>query len=254
MEENPLNSPTTAQPSTPPQAGGAETLPDPSDMNLGGPGKKKKNNNNTMIMVVVGAVVLILIIIVAMVAVSISGTSKKKEEEKSQYQSGYDAGKKDQKEASEKEYIESTGKDFRIYKAPSEFGSFEIPIPKSWSLSLTPKPADGTIVGLSDPDYVDVTLKTHVFSFDQRKGDYDKVVADLNEQAKKSGGQIVASDATVSGITGRRYIGTFDSKTKAKAEIVIVPLREKYITFKTDDPDKYSSTFNNILNNTKLNP
>lgn len=68
------------------------------------------------------------------------------------------------------------------------------------------------------------------------------------------GGAIVASDATVSGIAGRRYKGTIDAKTNAKAETVVIPLREKVIIFKTDDPDKYSTAFNNILNNTKLNP
>lgn len=254
--DNPQNNTPPAQdnpptPTNPLEAGPG--LPDPSGMNLGSsPGGKKKKN--PMMFILIGAVVLILIVIVGVIIAASNSSSKQKTEEKNQYQSGYEAGTKDQKAASEKEYIEASSKDFRIYKAPSEFGSFEIPIPKSWSLAITPKASDGIITGLSDPDVVDVTLKAHVFSFDQKKGDYDKVVADLNETASKSGGAIVASDATVSGIAGRRYKGTFDSKTKAKAEIVIVPLREKYITFRTDDPDKYSTAFNNILNSTKLNP
>lgn len=248
--ENPLTNPT---PTAEPNLGNDAQLPDPSGMGLNSPGGNKKKKN-PMMFVIIGAVALILIIIVVVVVVASSGSSKKKTEEKNQYQSGYDAGTKDQKAASEKAYIETSGKDFRIYKAPSDFGSFEIPIPKTWSLAITPKASEGTIVGWSDPDQVDLTVKTHVFIFDQKKADYDKVVADLNETAKKSGGAIVASDATVSGISGRRYKGTVDTKTKAKAEFVVIPLREKTITFRTDDPDKYSSTFNNILNSTKLNP
>lgn len=236
---------------TNPLEAGSE-LPDPSGMNLGSP--SGQNKNSPMIFVLIGAVALVLIVIVAVAIVALNSSSKQKEGEKNQYQLGYDAGIKDQKAASEKEYIEASSKDFRIYKASSEFGSFEIPIPKSWSLAVTPKASDGVITGIADPDVVDVTSKTHVFSFDQKEGSYNKVVDELNMAANKSGGAIVASDATVSGIAGRRYKGTFDSKTKAKAEIVILPLREKYITFKTDDPDKYSSAFNNILNSTKLNP
>lgn len=248
--ENPLTKPTPAAEAP---LGGDAQLPDPSGMGLNSSGGKKKKKN-PMIFVLIGAAVLVLVIIIAVVVVASSGSSNEKTEQQNQYQSGYDAGTKDQKAASEKAYIEATGKDFRIYKAPADFGSFEIPIPKTWSLALTPKASEGTIVGWADPDYVDVTVKTHVFSFDQKKADYDKIIADLNETAKKSGGAIVASDATVSGISGRRYKGTVDSKTKAKAEFVVIPLREKVITFRTDDPDKYSATFNNILASTKLNP
>lgn len=258
--DNPINSPNSNsinnEPSIPTPANPLEAstpLPDPSGMNLNTPnnGKKKKN---PMMFILIGAGALVLIVIIVIVVAISSGSSKQQTEEKNQYQSGYDAGVKDQKAASEKDFIEQTGKDLRIFKAPSEFGSFEIPIPKTWSLAITPKSSEGTITGSSDPDLVDLTIKTHTFSFDQKKGDYDKVVADYNTTASKSGGALVASDATVSGISGRRYKGTVDAKTKAKAEFVVVPLREKYIIFRTDDPDKYSDTFNNILNSIKLNP
>lgn len=253
--DNPLNNPTPTAPPPPSPISSADDslLPDPSGMNLNSPGDKKKKRNPMMI-AIIAAVAIIILLIIVVVVVATSNSSKDKTEEKSQYQSGYDAGVKDQKAASDKAFIEQTGKDFRVYKAPSEFGSFEIPVPKTWSLSLAPKASEGTITGLSDPDFVDTTVKTHVFIFDQKKGDYDKVVNDFNETAKKSGGALVGSDATVSGVSGRRYKGMVDAKTKAKAEFVVIPLREKYIIFRTDDPDKYSETFNNILNNIKLNP
>lgn len=228
-------------------------LPDPSGMNLGSSpsGKKKKN---PMMFILIGAVVLFLIIIVGVIIVTSNNASKQEAEEKSQYQAGYDAGKKDQKDTSDQEFIDATSKDYKVFKGSSEFGNFEIPIPKTWSLGFTPKASEGTITGVADPDFLDLTIKTHVFSFDQKKADYDKVIADFDETAKKSGGAIAASDVTVSGIAGRRYKGTIDAKTNAKAETVVIPLREKVIVFRTDDPDKYSTAFNNILNSTKLNP
>lgn len=250
--ESKSSTPPVEPASTPNPLETSSPLPDPSGMNLNSPGGKKKKN--PMMFIVIGAVVLIVIVIVAVIIAASSSSSKQKTEGQNQYQTGYDAGVKDQKSASDKAFIEQTGKDLRVYKAPSEFGSFEIPIPKTWSLALSPKASDGTIIGLSDPDFVDTTLKVHTFGFDQKKGDYDKVVADFNATAAKSGGALVASDATVSGIAGRRYKGTVDAKTKAKAEFVIIPLREKYIVFRTDNPDQYSETFNNILNSIKLNP
>lgn len=236
--------------------GGGAGLPDPSSMGLGGAGNndKKQKNLKMAIVAVVAIVVLIIIIIVIVASVNSSATNKKKAETLNQYQVGYDEGVKEQKAISEKEFIEKTGKDFRIYQAPSEFGSFEIPIPKIWSLSLTPRPTEGTIIGLSDPDFVDTTVKTHTFIFEQKKGDYDRVIEDLAERAKKLGDKSKLSDVTVSGVAGKRYRGVFETKTNTEVELVVVPLREKYITFRTDNPGQYSGVFNNILNSVKLNP
>lgn len=264
MEDNPLNPPSQSTPPlpTPPTSSGLGSpadggvgLPDPSGMGLGvaDGGPSKKGNPKAMIIMVVVGVFLVLII-VAVIIVASNNSSKKQAQTLGQYQAGYDAGVKEQKQASEKEYIEKTSKDFRIYRAASEFGSFEIPIPNPWSLSITPKEKDGTFTGWASPEYVDSTVKQQVFIFEQKKGNYDKIIADFNKQAEKSAGKIKVSDATVSGITGKRFKGLFDEKTKAKAEVIIVPLREKYFLFRTDDPDKYSEAFNNILNNTKLNP
>lgn len=251
--QTPLTNP---EPTSAPNPSGGSVgagLPDPAGMNLGGPSKKNNKNKLFIIIWAVVALLLVLVIVFAIVAASNSANQKKAESE-NQYQAGYEAGTKDQKDASEKEYIEKTGKDFRIYKAAADFGSFELPVPKTWSLLVNPKPADGAINGVADPDYIDQTAKYHVFSFDQKRADYDKVIKDMEDQVKDSRGAIVSSDVVVSGISGKRFKGVYDAKNNVKAEIVVIPLREKTITFRTDYPDKYSEVFNNILNNVKLNP
>jgi hypothetical protein len=84
------------------------------------------------------------------------------------------------------------------------------------------------------------------------RGNYQETIKDYEEDVKS--GKYKGSDITVSGIKGRRYTGTVDSKTNQKVEIVVVPLREKTLIFRTDDPDNYSKAFNNILAGVKLNP
>ena len=235
--DNPLNN---SSPETP--------LPDPSGMNI----KPKKAKNPAIFLGAIAA--LVLVAIVAVVFVLVSNSSKSKSSNQSTYDSGYNKGKADQKAASEAEYLAKQAGDTRIYKGAPEFGSFEIPIPKSWSFATTPNPNSGTFLGIADPDYVDVEKENHVFSFELKTGDYDKIIADYNNQTKKVGSDIKGSDITVSGIKGRRYVGTFDAKNKIKSDIVILPYREKVIFIKTDDPAKYTNSFNTVLAGIKLVP
>ncbi len=65
---------------------------------------------------------------------------------------------------------------------------------------------------------------------------------------------IKATDFTVSGIKGRKYVGTFDSKIKLKAEVIVIPLREKIMIFGTSDSAKYGAILEGILAGTKLVP
>ena len=242
--QNPLNNPE-------PDAN-ASVLPDPSAMPSGAP---KKKSANTLIFIIIGVVGGILaILLIVLILTSNKNAAAKKQALDAQYASGLATGKTEQKAASDKQALIDQSKSVVVYSAPSELGSFQVPIPKLWSFSITPKPADGTFNGLADPQYVDITSELHKFSIDLKKSDYENEVKSLDDEAKKSGGKIVASDATVSGIKGRRYKGVFDDKTGGKAEIVIIPYREKIMLFRTDDPDTYSATFNSLLDGTKLVP
>ena len=234
---NPLNNSSSEAP-----------LPDPSGMNI----NPKKGKNPAVMVGIIAAIVLV--VIVALVLVVVSASSKNKASTQASYDTAYNKGKAEQKAASEAEFLAQQASDSRVYKAAPEFGSFEIPLPKNWSFAITPNLSGGTFEGIADPDYVDVEKDNHVFSFELKTGDYDKIVADYNNQSKKVGGDIKASDVTVSGIKGRRYIGTFDTKNKIKSDIVILPYREKVIVIKTDDPAKYEASFNTVLNGIKLVP
>ena len=237
--DNPINS--TVDPSA--------SLPDPTNMNLKSPKK-----NKTIIYAVVGFVALIVILLVVLIFVNIGNSNAKQDSLKAEYDQGYSKGKTEQQAASDAEVISRDSKNVRIYKAPNELGSFEIPIPKTWSWVITPNLDSGLFLGISDPDYVDNTSKQHKFKLDLASDSYQDRAKTLDSVTKSSGGKLVASDTTVSGIKGRRYKGIVDAQTKQKGEIVIVPYREKVLVFRTDDPDSYSQAFNNILSNTKLAP
>jgi len=235
--QNPLNNPSPEAP-----------LPDPSGMGI----KPKKKGNPAALLGVVAAV--ILVVVVAVVFVLVSNSSKNKSNNQAQYDAGYKKGQSDQKATSEADFLAQQASDSRVYKAASEFGSFELPLPKSWSFATTPNLNNGTFVGIADPDYVDVEKDNHVFSFELKTGDYQKIITDYNNQSGKIGSDIKGSDVTVSGIKGRRYVGTFDTKNKIKSDIVVLPYREKVIVIKTDDPAKYTASFNTVLGGIKLVP
>lgn len=240
--DNPLNNPTSG-----PTAGPEAPLPDPSSLGLKPAPKKKGPNMGIIIGVVAAVLVVIIVLVVVLVSSSKSSTNSKTSQQ--QYDLGYQKGQSD----TQSEYLAKEAGDTRIYKAASEFGNFELPIPKNWSLQVKPTPADGTFIAIADPSYVNTESATHVFSFDLKRGDYDKIVADYNNQAKKAGSDIKGSDVTVSGIKGRRYVGTFDTKNKIQSDIVVLPYREKVLVIKTDDPAKYGASFNTLLNGIKLN-
>ena len=236
--DNPLNKPSDDG-----------SLPDPSTLGLS-PAPQKKGPGKGAIIGVVAAI--FLVVIVGLMVVAITNSNSKKKTTQSQYDAGYKKGQEEQKKASEAEYLAKDSKDTRTYKSSSEFGGFEIPFPKSWSFAITPKPTNGTFSGIADPDYVDVEKDNHVFSFDIKDGVYATTIGDYDSKAKRVGSDIKVSDITVSGFTGKRYVGTFDTKNKIKSDIVVLPYREKVLIIKTDDPATYGASFNTVLSGIKL--
>ena len=236
--DNPLNN---SAPSAPTPGGG---LPDPSTMNM----NKRKKGGKGIIFAIAGIVGVIVLIVVVLMVVSINNSKVKQQDLKKQYDTGYEAGKKDQSQAD----IDTQSKDVRVYKAPAELGAFQVSIPKSWSWAVEPKPDDGTFKGESDPDYINLLSDYHKFNMELVRDSYQDKITEYDNKAKD--GKYKASEVTVSGIKGKRYVGTTDTKTGQKVELVIVPLREKTMIFSTDDPDNYSKAFNNILAGVKLNP
>lgn len=238
--DNPLNN-------TAPPAGG---LPDPSSMNMRPPTKKKNN----LVFIVGAAIGVVVLIIIVLIVVSTSNTNTSNEKLKAQYDAGYKKGQDEQKAASEKQYLAQQAGDVRVFKADSAYGNFEVPIPKSWSWVIEADPAAGTFLGKSDPNFVDIKSEYHNFILNLTADDYQQKIKDLDAKAKEAGSKGVATDFTVSGIKGRKYVVFTDKETGKKAEIVVIPLREKIIVFTCDDPDKYAASFETILSGAKLNP
>ncbi len=235
---NPLNNPTPA-PSGP-------SLPNPSAFNLTPPTQKKTG----LILAIGFGIGIVVLLLVALVVLSTKNNKAKQTDLDSQYKKGYEVGADEQKTISNNELLAQA----YIYKSPPEFGSFEIPIPKLWSWAVEPKPTDGTIIGYADPNYIDLESNFHKFNIQLKRADYDKVIKEYNDKTKKIGSNIKATDFTVSGITGRKYVGTIDDKNKQKSEVVIIPLREKIMIFSTDDADNYGAIFEGILKGTTLVP
>ncbi|MSR68266.1 hypothetical protein EXS66_00590 [Candidatus Saccharibacteria bacterium] len=235
---NPLNNPTSA-PSGP-------SLPNPSALNLTPPTKKKTG----LILAIGFGIGIVVLLLVALIVVSGNSSKTKKADLDAQYQKGLTQGVADQTVVSNNELLAQA----YVYKSPPEFGSFEIPIPKLWSSAVEPKPTDGTIIGYADPNYIDLESDFHKFKLQLKRADYDKVIKEYDDKSKKIGSNIKATDFTVSGITGRKYVGIIDDKNKQKSEVVIIPLREKIMIFSTDDADNYGAIFEGILKGTKLVP
>lgn len=169
---------------------------------------------------------------------------------------GITSGKQAQKDIDEKAAVELAGKDLRTYTAPDMAGSFQVDVPKSWSLVVTPDASSNTITGIAMPDFVDTKQGIYALqfalkeqSYEEAKKPFDKLANDpnpLKNKAKKE-------EITVSGIKGVRYTGQVTSKI-ANGTVVLVPIRDKTFIIQTDDNTKYLAVYNAIVQNLTLNP
>jgi len=240
--DNPLNNPS-------PEG----SLPDPSAMGLKPSKPKKKGPNTNIIIGAIAAAVVVIVLIIIVVAVS-RGSSNSKNSQ-AQFDAGYQKGAAEQKAKSDAETIAAQAKDTHVYKAPAELGSFELPIPKSWSFAYSAKTNEGTFTAISDPDFVNQESTKHVFNVLLEANNYNETIKDYEDMTKELGSSVKGNDITVSGVKGRQYTGTFDRDNQSvKSNVVILPYREKVLIFRTDDPDKYGAAFNTLLNNIKIYP
>jgi len=169
---------------------------------------------------------------------------------------GITSGQKSQKELDEKAALELAGKDIRSYTAPDFAGGFQLNIPKSWSLTVTPDASNNTITGIAMPDLVDTKLAIYALQFSLRELDYeaakkpyDKLANDPNPLKNK----VTKEEVTVSGIKGVKYSGQITAKIP-NGTVILVPIRDKTFIIQTDDNDKYLSVYNAIVQNAVLKP
>ncbi len=161
-----------------------------------------------------------------------------------------------QKTIDEKKYIEEKNSDFRTYTAPQEAGSFQVDIPKSWSLAITQNDSTALLSALSMPDYVDTKLEKYALRFSLQNKNIDTIKKPLDNLAKEPDAKkrkVSSEEVTISGIKGVRYTGQISSKI-SNGTLILVPLRDKTFSIQTDDNTTYLTVFNAIVSNLKLNP
>lgn len=162
-----------------------------------------------------------------------------------------DAGRKEQKavdEALAKQLAESP---YRSYVAPRNMGGFEIKFPKSWSTLLQEDTEDKQIELTAHPEFVRIEEDDEtkyglvVKLVGQRTAnllrDYNEMVADKELSAKS---------VKVSGLAATWFEGNYGDHSGA---IVLVPYRDKTITFETQDR-QYLPQLAEVIAQSKITP
>ena len=146
---------------------------------------------------------------------------------------------------------------YRSYKAPTEFGSFTVNFPKSWS-SRVAETADAQVqVNMSaNPDFVrykgdqaqPVALRVRLIQ--QTSNSY---IAAFDEAIKS--GALKKSNITVSGQNAVSLTGHFhdDSGASDFVRLVAVPVRDKVIVFSCEN-GLYTSQFDAVISQSKIIP
>ncbi len=214
----------------------------------------KKNQRLLIGLIVLGVVVVILLITTIVFSMQ---SSNKAAQLKTATQDGAKAGAEAQKAADDKKFQEAQSSDTRTYTAPEFAGSFSIKLPKLWSLQVTPNEGTNTIAALANPEYIDTKVEKYALRFSLINQPYASYKTKLDQQAKQkvsaSFKGLSASQTTLSGIEGTKYVGQISTKIP-NGTVILVPIRDKTFSIETDDNAVYSEVYNSILASVKLNP
>lgn len=169
------------------------------------------------------------------------------------YAQGKDAGAKAQKAADEASARVAAETPYDTYTAPSAFGDFVIKYPKDWS-SWVKEVAGGStqVEFIATPDIVKV-LPDNSINYAQHitlvNNTYENVKVSYDQRIKAK--KVTAASATVSGISGTRYTGDYD--TRHTGIVVLVPVRDKTMVF-TCENTRYQSEFEATLKQSTIRP
>jgi hypothetical protein len=148
---------------------------------------------------------------------------------------------------------------YRTFTADPVDGSFQLQIPKDWSLyvgeNLSPTiPLDIA----ADPDHVTYNLSTgtnvintHAFRLQLVNESVQAAVLAYGNQIKLK--QLTSKSVEVSGIASTWLQGAIDNQ-RHNGIVVIVPTRNQTMLISTDDAASYASEFNTILSSAKIYP
>jgi hypothetical protein len=141
---------------------------------------------------------------------------------------------------------------FRSYVSPAIYGSFQINFPKDWSGWVDQEQSGNLITLIVNPDFVQVTndqpnlAAAKVELIDQVSTNYMQQF-----QGNVQSGQMSQKNITVSGISAFDLSGHFGDQRTTRE--VVVPVRNQVIAF-INENGAYSSEFNEILAQAKINP
>jgi hypothetical protein len=175
------------------------------------------------------------------------------------YEAGVSDGRSIQKSEDRKQVQEATENPYRTYKAPNQYGGFEVSFPKNWSLAINSSTQD-PIIGMAHPDLVDIKNDDFALRFTYENAKFADTQKKYDKQTKEAKRSLISEPTKVSGIDGIRYTGDLESsssdpnKKKKVGTVVIVPVRDKTLIFQTDSNENYLNYFNEILSKVKIYP
>lgn len=142
------------------------------------------------------------------------------------------------------------------YIADEVFGSFEFSYPKVWSTNVTEEiGASQELVFLADPNMIvinkDVAGPYPALRLLVYQEKYARQLTDTENSNKNVKNPMIEKDVTVSGIKGKKFVGT-EEKSGKQFAYVILPLRDKTLYIGTDDLTAYTKNYETILGTFKI--
>jgi hypothetical protein len=160
--------------------------------------------------------------------------------------------KADQKKLDDASYTIASESPFRAYTAPTQYGSFVINFPKTWSSSADEEPSGTQVDLILNPDFIRKTngvagpIAARVQFIEQTQ---DLYMTQFASQLKR--GTLVQKDVTVSGQPAFDLTGQFNDHITLHE--VVVPVRDKVLTFSNENA-QFETEFGDIVAQAKIIP
>lgn len=202
-----------------------------------------------LITIFAGVLFVIALVFVVLFGVKLSGANKQKADELS---AALATQAKELKAAFQIEKETTTTK----YVADETFGAFEFSYPKVWSTNVVQAIASSEeLLFLADPNMIvlnkDVPGPFPALRVVVYPTKYTTKLKDVESSNTNVKSPMTETDATVSGIKGKKFVGT-DAKSGKQFAYIILPLRDKTLYIGTDDLAAYAKNYDTILTSFKI--
>lgn len=141
------------------------------------------------------------------------------------------------------------------YTSDEVFGNFQFSFPKAWSTNVRQTDSDPELQYLADPETILMTNETGPATGLRVMVFKEKFTSLSKEYETKSNGSVTAfsfEDITLSGLKGKKFVGSTNETAGKKISFVLLPLREKTLYIGTDNVETYSEQFASILKSFKI--